>query len=114
VVHRVGTSLGSYDLSRPWHGLDETWMADGACRGDIPSRTKDGFFLDLSTKVEAKVAVLEAKQLCETCPVYDACRSYAYASDPQGVWAGQTGKERRAEIKAGRKRKATPPAQRAS
>jgi len=37
----------------------------------------------------------EAKEICATCPVADACLEYAIATrQPDGVWGGMTAVER--------------------
>lgn len=39
---------------------------------------------------------LEAKRLCDSCPVNLLCHEWATANDEEGVWAGTTRDERRA------------------
>jgi WhiB family transcriptional regulator, redox-sensing transcriptional regulator len=37
-----------------------------------------------------------AKQICRSCPVLEACRSYALdAAEPYGIWGALTPSERR-------------------
>ncbi len=68
-----GLDLTLYDLipARP------LWMAEGTCRQ------------------HPEVTWFPA--LCAVCPVVGACEDYALADpDLDGVWAGTTGRERRA------------------
>lgn len=40
--------------------------------------------------------IRDAKEICERCPVQDACLAYALGNaDDWGVWGGTTGPERR-------------------
>jgi len=67
---------------------EERWRRDAACRDlDI-----DIFFpFD-----EMEGASLEAKEICETCPVVDTCLQYSLATNQaEGVWGGLDANERR-------------------
>jgi len=44
-------------------------------------------------------AVTAARAVCSGCPVWLPCRSYAYAANPYGVYAGETQAERVAKLK---------------
>ena len=35
-----------------------------------------------------------AKRVCQGCPFFDTCRTYALAHERYGVWGGTTGNER--------------------
>jgi WhiB family transcriptional regulator, redox-sensing transcriptional regulator len=77
------------------------WQEDAACRGADTS-----VFFPAS---EADAG--EAKAICATCPVAEACLEYALATrQPDGVWGGMTPTERhrliRRRQKAARKARA--------
>lgn len=65
--------------------LDTSWMADGACRGKTALFFPNGGG-EVSTEVRA---------VCASCPVRRPCGDYADATDPEGVWAGLSQRERR-------------------
>ena len=77
------------------------WLAAAACRG----ATTDVFFPTSETRVDA------ATRICAACPVREECLEYAIATrQPEGVWGGLTGVERRRLLrrrqKAARKQRA--------
>jgi WhiB family redox-sensing transcriptional regulator len=60
-----------------------SWRDLAACR-DIVSADYDPFFAD-TTDLQA-----EAIAICETCPVRDACLTFAVRTGQQyGIWGGQ-------------------------
>jgi len=61
-----------------------SWMDRAACagRGEV-------FFDDLS-----KTKVAAARAICRTCPVIQACRSFAIPREEFGVWGGLTANQR--------------------
>jgi WhiB family redox-sensing transcriptional regulator len=60
-----------------------SWRDRAACR-DVVTADYDPFFADTT---EGK---LEAIAICETCPVRDACLTFAVRTGQQyGVWGGQ-------------------------
>ena len=66
---------------------NQSWRQQGRCRGVDPE-----VFYPVSDEDEA----LEAKAICEDCPVRVACLEYALAArEKHGVWGGHTERERR-------------------
>jgi WhiB family redox-sensing transcriptional regulator len=64
---------------------------------------KDLFFSENDpSRLKAKMAELEAKQICRTCPVQVECLEAALAADEFGIWGGTNRDERRKMKKAGR------------
>lgn len=86
-------------VTAPSASLD--WLADAACRG----ATTAVFFPTSASGVGTATAV------CAVCPVREECLEYAIATrQPDGVWGGLTGDERRRLLrrrqKAARKQRA--------
>jgi WhiB family redox-sensing transcriptional regulator len=77
--------------------LEARWQDRAACRGVDP----DVFF------PERGGPVAEAKAVCRSCPVIEACREAAI-HEKFGIWAGQSERERR-KIRAQRRRAGTLP-----
>ena len=74
--------------------MNLSWRQHAACRGADP----DTFYP--ATDEEAE----EAKAVCATCPVRQACLEYALANrERDGVWGGLTERERRRLIRQRRK-----------
>lgn len=69
------------------------WQLHGSCRG-LESTV---FFHPEGERGRARAArVRRAKEICDSCPVLDRCRSYALAvGEPYGVWGGMSEDERR-------------------
>jgi WhiB family redox-sensing transcriptional regulator len=67
-------------ISRP------AWQKQAACRGDGTER----FFPPAGA-----ADMLEARRVCNSCPVIDECLHFAL-SDPglKGIWAGTSGRQR--------------------
>jgi hypothetical protein len=65
--------------------IDTSFMARGACKGK-----GELFFPPAGGDVKS-----EARAICRGCPVLVPCGAYADATDPEGVWAGLSQKERR-------------------
>ncbi|NNN20854.1 MAG: WhiB family transcriptional regulator [Acidimicrobiales bacterium] len=73
-----------------------TWRNKAACRGLDP----DVFYPD----PEDDALALEAKGVCEICPVRQACLEYALSHrEKEGVWGGATERERRRILRQRRK-----------
>jgi WhiB family redox-sensing transcriptional regulator len=76
--------LAVVGLTRP------AWMRRAACRGEdlrlfFPGRTG-----------AARTLLGEARAVCSTCPVVDACRDYAVDNlVHHGVWGGTSERQRR-------------------
>lgn len=68
------------------------WYDDAACAGLWPEL----FFPDGRGR-EAGQAIKEAVAICKTCPVRDACLTYALEAEwiTEGIWGGTTENERR-------------------
>ncbi len=74
--------------------MNQSWRQRSACQGLDP----DVFFP--LTEEDAR----QAKAICATCPVREACLEYALANREQdGVWGGATAKERRRILRQRRK-----------
>lgn len=73
--------------------LPTDWMARGACKGKadlfVPGTVAGGWVNP------------EARAICRGCPVRVPCGSYADATDPEGVWAGLSQRERRRAKRGG-------------
>lgn len=70
-------------------GIQETeyWREGAACR-DRPD-------VDFFPFPEDTAAIERAKAVCASCPVIDDCLVFAIETNqPDGVWGGQTAKER--------------------
>lgn len=80
------------------------WQKFGACRNS----DEDQFYPERGSRARVR----EAKATCATCPVKDACLSWAMATNEQhGVWGGLTRRERielRARQKAARAASSAP------
>lgn len=62
------------------------WVNDAACKG----METDLFFPPVGSNN------LQARQVCDACPVLEQCRNYARQnSERHGVWGGESPKERR-------------------
>ena len=80
--------------------MSEEWKKRAACRGTDTSI----FFPDPITKnVNARMVWVQARQICDKCPVKQECLDYqipfemvSYRYD--GMWGGLTPTERRAYI----------------
>lgn len=65
---------------------DRDWMIKAACRGYDP---ENWFPEDLPPR-DRRRAVLAAKRICQSCPVYDECSEYADAyNTTYGIWGGE-------------------------
>lgn len=73
-----------------------TWRQYARCLGADP----DVFY----PPAESEEAALEAKKICATCPVREACLEHAIRfREKQGVWGGLDERERRRLIRQRRK-----------
>jgi WhiB family redox-sensing transcriptional regulator len=74
--------------------MNLSWRQRAACKGVDP----DIFYPTSDEEAE------EAKAICATCPVREACLEYALANrERDGVWGGATERERRRMIRQRRK-----------
>jgi WhiB family redox-sensing transcriptional regulator len=72
-----------------------SWRERGRCRGVDPVV----FFPDDDDDL-----AFEAKEICATCPVREACLESAIATrEKQGVWGGYTARERRRLVRQRRR-----------
>ncbi len=97
-------------MNRPWGDLPMAWIAGRACTpADL-----DLFFSDNDpSRLKARFAELEAKAICQRCPVQVDCLEHAIAVGEHGIWGGTTSEERRKMKKAGSRRRVpgvSPPA----
>jgi WhiB family transcriptional regulator, redox-sensing transcriptional regulator len=88
----------------PRTSSNSQWQSDAACQG-----LGDDLFFATSNERGASRRHREraAKAVCATCPVVDPCLAWALAaSEPYGVWGGQSPEER-SRLKS-RNRRASP------
>ncbi len=70
--------------------VNTNWRVDALCREKDPE-----LFFPVGASGPALVQVAEAKAVCRTCPVMDACLDWALDNDEQGVWGGTDEEDRR-------------------
>ena len=74
--------------------MKQTWRQQAACRG------LDPLIFYPATDEEAE----DAKDVCDDCPVREACLEHALAvREKEGVWGGATERERRRIIRQRRR-----------
>ncbi|AMW22278.1 WhiB family transcriptional regulator [Mycobacteroides chelonae] len=86
-------------------GLDELeWQVKAVCRG---MSTDIFYYAETQRGALRKQYEVQAKQICNECPVRRPCAAYAMRTDePHGVWGAMTTRERRVAMTRSR-RKAT-------
>ncbi|OHU75491.1 transcription factor WhiB [Mycobacteroides chelonae] len=86
-------------------GLDELeWQVKAVCRG---MSTDIFYYAETQRGALRKQYEVQAKQICNECPVRRPCAAYAMRTDePHGVWGAMTTRERRVAMSRSR-RKAT-------
>jgi WhiB family redox-sensing transcriptional regulator len=68
-----------------------SWQHQAACRSEDPE-----LFFPVGSAGPAKLQAEQAKRICGTCPVREACLAYALdIGESVGVWGGATEEERR-------------------
>lgn len=75
-------------------------MKDAAC-GDFTMEERWIFFAEgdrTVNRVDVRLAIIEAKQTCDRCPVRKECLDYALEGDMHGIWGGMTRRERGAIV----------------
>jgi WhiB family transcriptional regulator, redox-sensing transcriptional regulator len=80
--------------------LAETaWHLQARCKG----KSADTFYPPDREKARVRRArELQAKQICLSCPVLEACRRYAVDThEPHGVWGATTPKDREELLRGG-------------
>jgi WhiB family transcriptional regulator, redox-sensing transcriptional regulator len=83
---RQGADLSGY--AALVSGERPHWQARAACRG------RGELFFAVGRDPETAAAKAEAKAICESCPVLDACREYGQ-SEKFGVWGGMSLQDRK-------------------
>jgi WhiB family redox-sensing transcriptional regulator len=69
------------------------WLPQARCKGQP---TEIFFAADNERGVKLRRNERRAKQICWSCPVLEACRSYALNEhEPYGIWGALTPSERR-------------------
>jgi WhiB family transcriptional regulator, redox-sensing transcriptional regulator len=77
---------------------DEAWVGKAACR-QIPPADRDRIFFPDRTGSN-----VEAKLICQSCPVRRACLDFAIATGEHfGIWGGTAERERRRIARARRR-----------
>ncbi|GAA3222730.1 WhiB family transcriptional regulator [Actinocorallia longicatena] len=65
-------------------------VSDGECRYNPDLHTGPDVF-EAETELDRRARIDVAKDVCESCPVWDACLEYALRTKPtSGIWAGHT------------------------
>jgi WhiB family redox-sensing transcriptional regulator len=82
------TSQGLRRVRRDIEGTD--WRNYAACRDVDPE-----LFFPIGTAGVSLLQIDEAKQICRTCPVCEACLRWASHIGAAGIWGGTTEEERR-------------------
>ncbi|WP_131738661.1 WhiB family transcriptional regulator [Actinomadura roseirufa] len=68
-------------------------VGSGECRYDPELHNAPDVF-EAEPVMERLARVDVAKELCEACPVWDACLEYALRTEPtSGIWAGYSHRE---------------------
>lgn len=63
--------------------------------GELPCQSAPDLFFAME-ETTSYVTVAGAKLLCSTCPIREACASYAIAAEEEhGIWGGLTAGERK-------------------
>ena len=87
---RRRVSVNSFDMI--WDAMLFVDTSRARCK-DQP--TEIFFAADNARGAKVRRNELRAKQLCQSCPILEPCRSYALnAREPYGVWGGLTPLER--------------------
>ncbi len=69
----------------------ESWMLEGAC-----SNLDSDLFFPVGSSMKAMKKSLEAKAICNECPVKLDCLEYALnTNQDSGIWGGTTEDERK-------------------
>lgn len=80
-------------MARPIFDLAYNWQADAACRGVDSNLFFGPQHEPRDTKVRREA---QAKDICRTCPVREACLAFALeTNETYGVWGGLNESERR-------------------
>ncbi len=81
-----------------WHGTD--WRAEASCsRSEVAS-----LFFPVGVTGPAEQQIVDAKAVCEQCPVREACLEFAITTNQEyGIWGGTSEDERRVLRRAWRK-----------
>jgi len=67
------------------------WSKFAKCKGE----DVEHWFADVIAGREAKIAVIQAKNVCERCIVRNQCLEYAQKHNEEfGIWGGLTARER--------------------
>ncbi|WP_025088651.1 WhiB family transcriptional regulator [Mycobacteroides abscessus] len=84
-------------------GLDELeWQMKAACRG---VSTDIFYYAETQRGALRKQYEVQAKQICNECPVRAHCAAHAIRTDePHGVWGAMTTRERRLAMTRSRRR----------
>jgi WhiB family redox-sensing transcriptional regulator len=69
---------------------DPDWRDQAACRGQLKL-----FFPPKAERPQARTRrEAKAKRLCDTCPVFLECRTWARENREYGYWAGESEEDR--------------------
>lgn len=78
-------------IPKPLKNTDFSWHKHAACLDS----SSDLFFMEIENAATNKQRIKEAKEICEVCPVRNACLQQAIDNgEGFGVWGGMTSRER--------------------
>lgn len=67
------------------------WSEEANCRDEDPE-----LFFPLGESTPHQLQISEARRVCQTCPVSEACLAFALSTRAEyGMWGGKTPQERR-------------------
>lgn len=83
---------------KPLHSLYPEWHIHASCRGTADS---EDVFFDTAGSNYTHSDAATAREICDSCPVFNDCLAYAINErEEYGFWAGTTMRQRRAIFKA--------------
>jgi WhiB family redox-sensing transcriptional regulator len=75
---------------RNLNGADDDWRQLAACTSNHPE-----LFFPIGSGVPAQAQVEQARRVCRSCQVQNACLDWALKTGVEGVWGGLSEDERR-------------------
>lgn len=84
--------------------LRDSWKAQGRCNKVIHPDVDPELWWPNGTTGDEEVKIIEAKRLCDDCPVKARCLAWAVEERQYfGIWGGTTEEERRDDRREARK-----------
>lgn len=82
---------------KPLHSLYPDWHSRAACLGTY----EEDVFFDAAGKSYTHTDAATAKEICDSCPVFNDCLRHALTErEEYGFWAGTTMRQRRLIFRA--------------